>query len=150
MCSSLQELFLVPNHKITDIHGASFAGFYYICLEKSKGSIEGYYYHKMSEWYMMYVCTHIGIPLPTTLLSSSTHATVGFKASICSTCLKKLSLCFSFTNTLSFTHKHLSLLSLLYSHLYLTLVLVTLFLTVFLRFDFYFCVVFFVSLVYLV
>ena len=61
VCSSLQELFLVPNHKITDIHGASFAGFYYICLEKSKGSIEGYYYHKMSEWYMMYVCTHIGI-----------------------------------------------------------------------------------------
>jgi len=49
-CSSPQELFLVPDHKITDINGASFAGFYYICFQKSKGTIEGYYYHKLSEW----------------------------------------------------------------------------------------------------
>lgn len=48
--SSPQELFLVPDHKITDINGASFAGFYYICFQKSRGTIEGYYYHKLSEW----------------------------------------------------------------------------------------------------
>ena len=47
---SSQELFLVPDHKITDINGASFAGFYYICFQKSRGTIEGYYYHKLSEW----------------------------------------------------------------------------------------------------
>ena len=32
-----------------DIHGASFAGFYYICFTKSKATIEGYYYHRQSE-----------------------------------------------------------------------------------------------------
>lgn len=45
-----QELFLVPDHKITNINGASFAGFYYICFQNEGGTIEGYYYHKMSEW----------------------------------------------------------------------------------------------------
>ena len=50
MCYYMQELFLVPNHKITDINGASFAGFYYICFQNTKGTIDGYYYHKMSEW----------------------------------------------------------------------------------------------------
>ena len=47
---AIQELFLVPDHKVRDINGASFAGFYYICFQKSKGTIEGYYYHKLSEW----------------------------------------------------------------------------------------------------
>ena len=46
----IQELFLVPDHRITDISGASFAGFYYICFQQSKATIEGYYYHKLSEW----------------------------------------------------------------------------------------------------
>lgn len=46
----LQEHFLVPDHTITDITGASFAGFYYVCLQKSAATIEGYYYHRSSEW----------------------------------------------------------------------------------------------------
>ena len=46
----LQEHFLVPDHTIKDISGASFAGFYYICFQKSTASIEGYYYHRSSEW----------------------------------------------------------------------------------------------------
>lgn len=45
-----KEHFLVPDHTIRDIHGASFAGFYYICFQKSSASIEGYYYHRNSEW----------------------------------------------------------------------------------------------------
>lgn len=45
-----QEQFLVPDHTIKDISGASFAGFYYICFQKSAASIEGYYYHRSSEW----------------------------------------------------------------------------------------------------
>ena len=45
----LKELFLVPDYRIKDISGASFAGFYYICFQKSTGTIEGYYYHKSSE-----------------------------------------------------------------------------------------------------
>jgi hypothetical protein len=47
-----KELFLVPDYRIKDITGASFAGFYYICFQKSTGSIEGYYYHKSSEMYI--------------------------------------------------------------------------------------------------
>uniref|UniRef100_A0A8C4NK25 Glucose-induced degradation protein 4 homolog n=1 Tax=Eptatretus burgeri TaxID=7764 RepID=A0A8C4NK25_EPTBU len=54
-----KEHFLVPDHTILDINGASFAGFYYICLQKSTATIEGYYFHKSSEWYqslsLMYV-----------------------------------------------------------------------------------------------
>lgn len=45
-----KEHFLVPDHTIRDISGASFAGFYYICFQKSTSSIEGYYYHRSSEW----------------------------------------------------------------------------------------------------
>lgn len=54
-----KELFLVPDHKITDINGASFAGFYYICFQKSKATIEGYYYHKLSEWYQSINLQHV-------------------------------------------------------------------------------------------
>lgn len=46
-----KEHFLVPDHTIKDISGASFAGFYYICFTKSDASIEGFYYHRSSEWY---------------------------------------------------------------------------------------------------
>ncbi|KAI3359887.1 hypothetical protein L3Q82_014237, partial [Scortum barcoo] len=44
-----KEQFLVPDHTIKDISGASFAGFYYICFQKSTATIEGYYYHRSSE-----------------------------------------------------------------------------------------------------
>ncbi|KAK3755912.1 hypothetical protein QZH41_019434 [Actinostola sp. cb2023] len=54
-----KEQFLVPDHKIRDINGASFAGFYYICLQKSTASIEGYYYHRSSEWFQSLNLTHI-------------------------------------------------------------------------------------------
>jgi hypothetical protein len=46
-----KELFLVPDYRIKDITGASFAGFYYICFQKSTSTIEGYYYHRNSEQY---------------------------------------------------------------------------------------------------
>ncbi|KAH7943502.1 hypothetical protein HPB52_009158 [Rhipicephalus sanguineus] len=46
------EHFLVPDHTIKDINGASFAGFYYICFQKKSSTIEGYYYHRSSEWYV--------------------------------------------------------------------------------------------------
>lgn len=46
-----KEQFLVPDHTIKDISGASFAGFYYICFQKSTATIEGFYYHRSSEWY---------------------------------------------------------------------------------------------------
>jgi len=54
-----KEHFLLPDHRIKDISGASFAGFYYICFKKSKGTIEGYYYHRSSEWYQSLTLTHV-------------------------------------------------------------------------------------------
>ncbi len=45
-----KEHFLVPDHTIKDINGASFAGFYYICFQKSESSVEGFYFHRHSEW----------------------------------------------------------------------------------------------------
>lgn len=45
-----KEHFLVPDHTIRDISGASFAGFYYICFQKSTSCVEGYYFHRNSEW----------------------------------------------------------------------------------------------------
>ena len=44
-----KEHFLVPDHTIKEINGASFAGFYYICFNKKTQLIEGYYYHRSSE-----------------------------------------------------------------------------------------------------
>ncbi|RWS30955.1 glucose-induced degradation protein 4-like protein, partial [Leptotrombidium deliense] len=54
-----KEHFLVPDHTIKDISGASFAGFYYICFTKSTANIEGYYYHRQSEWYQSLNLVHI-------------------------------------------------------------------------------------------
>lgn len=54
-----KEHFLVPDHTITNIEGASFAGFYYICFHKPAGTIEGYYYHRNSEWYQSLKLQHI-------------------------------------------------------------------------------------------
>lgn len=46
-----KERFLVPDHKIKNISGASFAGFYYIVFQKSTGQISGFYYHTNSEMF---------------------------------------------------------------------------------------------------
>ncbi|XP_061741182.1 glucose-induced degradation protein 4 homolog isoform X1 [Nerophis ophidion] len=54
-----KEQFLVPDHTIKDISGASFAGFYYICFQKSTATIEGYYYHRSSEWYQSLNLNHL-------------------------------------------------------------------------------------------
>ncbi|CAG0894081.1 unnamed protein product [Cyprideis torosa] len=53
-----KEHFLVPDHT-RDIEGASFAGFYYICFQKSTAKIEGFYYHRNSEWYQSLNLTHV-------------------------------------------------------------------------------------------
>ena len=38
-----KEQFLVPDHRVKHIAGASFAGFYYICYSKRENTIEGFY-----------------------------------------------------------------------------------------------------------
>lgn len=54
-----KEHFLVPDHTIKDITGASFAGFYYICFQKSTSQVEGYYFHRNSEWFQSLNLKHV-------------------------------------------------------------------------------------------
>lgn len=44
-----KEQFLVPDHTVKHVEGASYAGFYYICFSKRTSSISGYYFHINSE-----------------------------------------------------------------------------------------------------
>ena len=44
-----KEQFLVPDHTVVHVDGASYDGFYYMCFQKSKGVFEGFYFHKSSE-----------------------------------------------------------------------------------------------------
>ena len=46
-----KEHFLVPDHKVSNIPGASYAGFYYICIQISTQKMDGFYYHSSSQWY---------------------------------------------------------------------------------------------------
>ncbi|KAF9350239.1 GID complex subunit 4, VID24 [Mortierella sp. AD094] len=54
-----KEHFLVPDHRVQGISGASFAGFYYICYNKKTGSISGYYYHHTSEKFQQLLLSHV-------------------------------------------------------------------------------------------
>lgn len=75
-----KERFLVPDHRVKDINGASFAGFYYICLDfepsalsdaasdtgPPKGDLEpisasmsGFYFHNSSERYQQLSLHHV-------------------------------------------------------------------------------------------
>ncbi|KAL8948676.1 MAG: hypothetical protein Q9222_005159 [Ikaeria aurantiellina] len=46
-----KESFLVPDHRVREISGASFEGFYYICFNQCNGDISGIYFHAKSEKY---------------------------------------------------------------------------------------------------
>jgi hypothetical protein len=45
--------------QVRDISGASIAGFYYISLQKSTGTIDGYYYQKSTEWFQSLTLAHV-------------------------------------------------------------------------------------------
>lgn len=47
-----KEHFLVPDHRVRTIHGASFEGFYYICFNQVEGVVHGIYFHSKSEKYV--------------------------------------------------------------------------------------------------
>ncbi len=42
-------MFLVPDHHVDNLNGASYEGFYYICADLKNEIIDGFYYHKTSE-----------------------------------------------------------------------------------------------------
>lgn len=49
-----KERFLVPDHTIQHVEGASYAGFYYICYSKRTSTINGYYFHINSNHFESY------------------------------------------------------------------------------------------------
>lgn len=49
-----KEYFLVPDHRVRTISGASFEGFYYICFNQIQGSVSGVYFHAKSERYVSF------------------------------------------------------------------------------------------------
>ncbi|PWZ02808.1 hypothetical protein BCV70DRAFT_152868, partial [Testicularia cyperi] len=67
-----KEKFLVPDHRVRDINGASFAGFYYVCVELGEsaglgpdyddlgaaGKMSGFYFHENSEPYQQLSLHH--------------------------------------------------------------------------------------------
>ncbi|KAF2131307.1 hypothetical protein P153DRAFT_429638 [Dothidotthia symphoricarpi CBS 119687] len=54
-----KESFLVPDHRVKSISGASFEGFYYICFNQISGNIEGIYFHAKSEKFQKLQLEHI-------------------------------------------------------------------------------------------
>ncbi|QIX02405.1 hypothetical protein AMS68_007922 [Peltaster fructicola] len=54
-----KEYFLVPDHRVKTITGASFEGFYYICFNQCDGQVSGIYFHAKSEKYQQLELQHV-------------------------------------------------------------------------------------------
>ncbi|KAL1879682.1 hypothetical protein VTK73DRAFT_6857 [Phialemonium thermophilum] len=54
-----KEHFLVPDHRVRTINGASFEGFYYICFNQQSGEVSGIYYHHKSERFQQLELKHV-------------------------------------------------------------------------------------------
>ncbi|PNY24788.1 Glucose-induced degradation protein 4 [Tolypocladium capitatum] len=54
-----KEHFLVPDHRVRTITGASFEGFYYICFNQLKGEVNGIYFHSKSEKFQQLELKHV-------------------------------------------------------------------------------------------
>ncbi|KAK3986569.1 glucose-induced degradation protein 4 [Cladorrhinum sp. PSN332] len=54
-----KEHFLVPDHRVRTINGASFEGFYYICFNQIKGEVNGIYFHSKSEKFQQLELRHV-------------------------------------------------------------------------------------------
>ncbi|PGH34720.1 hypothetical protein GX50_02398 [[Emmonsia] crescens] len=54
-----KEYFLVPDHRVRTISGASFEGFYYICFNQVEGTVSGIYFHAKSEKYQQLELKHV-------------------------------------------------------------------------------------------
>ncbi|KAI3396609.1 hypothetical protein diail_11861 [Diaporthe ilicicola] len=54
-----KEHFLVPDHRVRTISGASFEGFYYICFNQVQGEINGIYFHSKSERFQQLELKHV-------------------------------------------------------------------------------------------
>lgn len=39
----------MPDYTVRELHGATYSGFYYVCMNALRGTIEGFYYATGSE-----------------------------------------------------------------------------------------------------
>ncbi|ORX60718.1 hypothetical protein DM01DRAFT_1332840 [Hesseltinella vesiculosa] len=54
-----KEKFLVPDHHIQNVDGASFAGFYYVCFNRTTNTICGMYFYKhFTHWFQELLLEH--------------------------------------------------------------------------------------------
>lgn len=54
-----KEKYLYPDVEVTDIKGASFAGFYYVCLDEAMRTINGLYYHNRSDKFQQLILSFV-------------------------------------------------------------------------------------------
>lgn len=54
-----KEHFLVPDHRIRTIMGASYEGFYYVAYDLRDACIEGYYYHQKTADFQRLLLAHV-------------------------------------------------------------------------------------------
>lgn len=54
-----KERFLVPDWRVQDLQGASYAGFYYICFNQKSGDILGFYFHNKSDRFQQLALMHV-------------------------------------------------------------------------------------------
>ncbi|KAK3390804.1 vacuolar import and degradation protein-domain-containing protein [Podospora didyma] len=54
-----KEHFLVPDHRVRTINGASFEGFYYICFNQVRKEVSGIYFHSKSEKFQQLELKHV-------------------------------------------------------------------------------------------
>lgn len=54
-----KEKFLVPDWKVDNLQGASYAGFYYISFDQETGEILGFYFHNKSDKFQQLSLTHM-------------------------------------------------------------------------------------------
>lgn len=54
-----KEKFIYPDSNVSNIKGASFAGFYYVCLNVRTGSITGLYFHKFTDRFQQLDLSHV-------------------------------------------------------------------------------------------
>lgn len=54
-----KEYFLVPDHRVKTITGASFEGFYYISFNQCTGTVDGVYFHAKSEKWQQLRLEHV-------------------------------------------------------------------------------------------
>lgn len=49
-----KEMFLLPDHRVQNVAGATYAGFYYIAYHVDSNTFDGYYYQHTAQMYYFF------------------------------------------------------------------------------------------------